>query len=121
MEYIRKADVINITAETGALETQSRITNLPTITLPPTAKIGKWELLSSYATNTSYKYKCSLCSTCIPQKYKFCPNCGATMEMDNYELKNYKIEVNTIFSVLAESKEEAEITALEVMNTYNNM
>lgn len=119
MEYIKKSDVINITAETGALETQNRVTDLPTITLPTTMKMGKWELLSSCATNTSYKYKCSSCSTCMSQEYNFCPNCGATMEMRNSKLKNYTLEVNAIFSVQAESKEDAEITALEVVNTYN--
>ena len=81
---IRRSDVIEITAETGALETQRRVKALPTIE----PKRGEW-------IEVPFNEKCKyiVCSECgnkfatdviIPlelftKKHKFCHNCGADM------------------------------------------
>lgn len=73
-DLIRRSDVIEITAETGALETQIRVKALPTIE----PKRGEW--IYQFRDSENEEYKCSECG--YPQGFEsnFCPNCGAKMK-----------------------------------------
>ncbi len=85
-DCISRQAVIDITAETGALETQRRVMNLPPV--QPKAKAGKWIMKED---NTSFVRQlprrwaeCSCCGwSCdigIAKRYNYCPDCGAKME-----------------------------------------
>ena len=56
-EYIERQKVINITAETGALETQRRIKELPASDVAPVVH-AKWNVILSC---DDWKIKCSNC------------------------------------------------------------
>ena len=81
-EYISKEAVINITAETGAWETQNRVRELPAADVQP-VKRGRWiEVTPKHS-------RCSCCDvTCLIAVYpisanaNYCPNCGARMDGD---------------------------------------
>ena len=78
-EYISREDVINITAETGAWETQNRVRELPAADVQP-VKHGKW---IDYNPDNENDPRC-ICSVCgsveFPlSRHKYCPNCGADM------------------------------------------
>ena len=78
-EYIEREAVINITAETGAWETQNRVRELPAADVQP-VKRGFWRKTN----DIFYKY-CSVCGTKTDIAYsnaaKFCPECGAKMDL----------------------------------------
>lgn len=84
-EYISREAVINITAETGAWETQNRIRELPATDVQP-IRHGRWIDHEKFERkNCNACIECSVCNTwfghdCIP-KTKFCPNCGARMDI----------------------------------------
>ena len=82
-EYIEKETVINITAETGAWETQNRVRELPAADVQP-VKRGKWENPKSVGNGIIY---CSVCRNEAywdtdygQQLFDYCPYCGAKMK-----------------------------------------
>ena len=87
-EYISREAVINITAETGAWETQNRVRELPAADVQP-VKHGRW--IIDYAEGRKiYHAHCSECGKeptrniggdyYIDKLSDFCPNCGAKNE-----------------------------------------
>lgn len=87
-EYISKEAVINITAETGAWETQNRVRELPAADVQP-VKHGRWLPSDSCITTAYGTIHCQICSECgadlmedSDYDYDFCPNCGARMDGD---------------------------------------
>ena len=82
-EYIERQKVIDITAETGALETQRRIKELPASDVAPVVH-AKWEHTH---TSESYFNECWRCSACGFDDtegfvFDFCPHCGAKMDLE---------------------------------------
>lgn len=86
-EYISREAVINITAETGAWETQNRVRELPAADLQPVRR-GEWEderyddLLGCYIATCS---ECGYESTDhyrITDNHRHCEYCGARMNSD---------------------------------------
>lgn len=80
-DCVSREAVLEITAETGALETQARVKALPPVT--PQPKIGHWIVTGDYLTTAygSVDYvKCSCCGEDSLEEGTFCPNCGAKME-----------------------------------------
>lgn len=71
-EYIEKKAVINITAETGAIETQNRVRELPAADVQPVRR-GRWE-------DCSNGWMCSYCNRDVTHETLYCPNCGADMK-----------------------------------------
>lgn len=79
-EYISREAVINITAETGAWETQNRVRELPASNVQP-VKHGRW------IHDKRTQWKCSECGNfldfdglnCGRGSAFYCPNCGADM------------------------------------------
>lgn len=88
-EFISREDVINITAETGAWETQNRVRELPAADVQP-VKHGKWEEIEEYGGWGDTHYRCSVCGeewyledgTPQQNNMNFCPRCGARMDGD---------------------------------------
>lgn len=98
-EYISREAVINITAETGAWETQNRIRELPSADVQP-VKRGRWQtIMMSEATGWDLsltggrdevcEHICSCCHKCPvydeegePWFSDYCPHCGARMDGD---------------------------------------
>lgn len=90
-DCISRQAVIDITAETGALETQSRVMDLPSV--QPKAKIGKWIKNEEQGVQAVgyLTYHCSECGREISSKYHgkisllkeypYC-HCGAKMESE---------------------------------------
>ena len=90
-------EVIDITAETGALETQRRIRELSRITYPEQSrsaqleqKKGKWLTQTQYCNKHNLVpsglgayFWCSCCEEAVERLSNFCPNCGADMRGDN--------------------------------------
>lgn len=92
-DAISRQAVLEITAETGALETQARVKALPPVTQEP--KTGHW--VEENINEWSRKVFCSECGCPPPFEYvsngdvysasgygvinktKHCPNCGAKM------------------------------------------
>ena len=104
-EYISREAVINITAETGALETQNRVRELPTADVQP-VKHGEWieKKVSRmkwvpYADDVNpdcvgielmTEQKCSYCKRWTIKftthiELDYCPLCGARMDGDSDE------------------------------------
>lgn len=85
IEYISKQDVINITAETGAWETQNRVRELPAANVKP-VRCGRWE--NEYLEDDIWWAECSSCKQethskyVRPSTYRYCSNCGARMNGD---------------------------------------
>ena len=86
-EYISREAVINITAETGAWETQNRIRELPAADVQPVRR-GEWECecyddvldcYSAICTNCGYQ---SSDHFRITDYHKYCENCGTRMTKD---------------------------------------
>lgn len=80
-DYISREAVINITAETGAWETQNRVKDLPSADVQP-MKHGRW-INKGFIT-----IYCSNCSKIpggwpAPAPTDYCPNCGAKMDGDS--------------------------------------
>lgn len=83
-EYIERQKVIDITAETGALETQRRVQELPVADVVPVVH-AKWEF-NGICTS------CSACGSNKPTKahdhklasreVRFCYFCGAKMDLE---------------------------------------
>ena len=71
-EYISREAVINITAETGALETQNRVRELPAADVQPIV----------YAHKTISVGRRSYCSNCgkLAIMEDFCSKCGAKVK-----------------------------------------
>jgi hypothetical protein len=87
-EYIKREDVILITTETGALETQGRVRALPAAHVQHVVH-GKWigwpECLQYDGAYSDDQIVCSSChkvwnliDNCT-EDFNFCPNCGAYM------------------------------------------
>jgi rubrerythrin len=80
-EYISREAVINITAETGAWETQNRVRELPAADVQP-VKRGKWIENAGYGGWSNSEFKCPECGIMEYKPTNFCPNCGARMDGD---------------------------------------
>ena len=98
-EYISREAVINITAETGAWETQNRVRELSAADVQP-VKRGRWQtIMMSEATGWDLsltggrdevcEHICSCCHKCPvydeegePWFSDYCPHCGARMDGD---------------------------------------
>ena len=91
--FVSVKEVLNITAETGALETQNRVRELPHADVVE-ARHGEWVYCESEEGHDGYR--CSECDEFIPWEYgeydidcikevHYCPNCGARMDGDNDE------------------------------------
>ena len=92
-DYVKRKDVINITAETGAWETQNRVRELPAADVEP-VKHGRRIDIYEYCKMNDYTpsglaiyYWCSECMKEEKKTSDFCPNCGADMrnKEDKYE------------------------------------
>lgn len=83
-DCVRRKDVLWITKETGALETQSRVVKLPSV--EPERKIGKWiEYERVEETDQGYlvsNYVCDQCHAWVMNQSNYCPSCGANMEVE---------------------------------------
>lgn len=90
-DLISRQAVLEITAETGALETQTRVKALPSVT--PQQKTGRWishsehcEMNNLIPSGLGCYFWCSECNCGIDYKYfhlanyKYCPGCGAKMQ-----------------------------------------
>ena len=84
-DYISREAVINITAETGAWETQNRVRELPTADVQPITH-GKWIYVGSV--RSWDEIKCSACNSAFSTEdrdlilnWDFCPHCGARMDL----------------------------------------
>lgn len=76
-KYIKREEVIEITAETGALETQTRVMGLPSIDIvhyKADRATGEWVDIGGVI-----RYGCPFCHHAQKEKSNFCPNCGADM------------------------------------------
>lgn len=89
-DCVSRQAVLEITAETGALETQTRVKSLPPVT--PKQRTGKW---IDHLSEEDHSI-CSSCGIGCKRKehgenadgskyievysYRYCPNCGAKME-----------------------------------------
>lgn len=87
-EYISREAVINITAETGAWETQNRVKELPAANVQP-VKQGRWVCEFYNDVFDVYQADCSVCKKESTDKYdkvsesfEYCPHCGAKMNSD---------------------------------------
>lgn len=90
-DAVSRQAVLEITAETGALETQARVKALPPVT--PKQRTGKWirhtRVKNVYdiagVKTWGIKHQCDQCTfTTIAIEdfgyYDYCPHCGAKME-----------------------------------------
>lgn len=89
--FVKLKEVIDITAETGALETQRRIRELSRITYPEQSRSAQLEQKKEkWLTQTQYCDKhglvpsglgayfwCLCCGEAVERQSNFCPNCGA--------------------------------------------
>lgn len=86
-DYISREAVINITAETGAWETQNRVRELPAADVQP-IKHGRWESEHYNELLWCYEATCSECGYESTDKYhiadshRCCENCGARMDQE---------------------------------------
>lgn len=78
-EYISREEVINITTETGAWETQNRVRELPAADVQ-LVKHGKWDGYLCSECNVYADYFISGYDFDFDEKPNFCPNCGARMD-----------------------------------------
>lgn len=81
-DYISREAAIIITEETGALETQRRIYELPAAEVREN-KITRWVTKDISGEEIPDPY-CSVCGWVIGKResryYKFCPHCGRQIE-----------------------------------------
>ena len=86
--FVSVKEVLNITAETGALETQNRVRELPLADVVK-ARHAEWQLI--HRDRNFYKdvYQCSECRFLVTGAqqiaYDYCPYCGARMDGGNNE------------------------------------
>ena len=83
-DYVSREEVINITAETGAWETQNRVRELPAADVQP-VKHGRW-IVSNTQKHVEVTYECSECQHEVVGEYEktpFCGGCGARMGGEN--------------------------------------
>lgn len=100
-DYVKRSNVLEITAETGALETQGRVQKLPAADVRPVVR-GKWEdvevtyvadkttlpieRISSMRCNQCNRYHTEIFYYGNPTEMAhFCHNCGADMREDRKE------------------------------------
>ena len=94
-DLIRRKDVLWITKETGALETQGRVRELPAVNTVALIH-GYWiEDESTYPGPGLVNNICSACRKMIftckrgwSKKWKFCPQCGAKMDENAMKQNN---------------------------------
>lgn len=87
-DYVSREEVIHITTETGAWETQNRVRELKSADVRP-VRYGKWVKHINHRydydreqgdIDAGVSYTCSLCNIHGFKGWHFCPNCGADME-----------------------------------------
>lgn len=87
-DYVSREEVIRITIETGARETQNRVRELKSANVQPVRQ-GKWVKHINHRydydreqgdSDAGVSYTCSLCNLHGFKGWHFCPNCGADME-----------------------------------------
>lgn len=111
-EYIERQKVIDITAETGALETQRRVQEIPAADVAPVVhglpvrknrpqkyewyeevKTENGEILYRkhvYVDETNWAEYCPACGKRICSSFKsYCPSCGAKMDLEEHHESNY--------------------------------
>ena len=90
-DYVSREEVIHITTETGAWETQNRVRELKSADVRP-VRYGKWVKHINHRydydrergdIDAGISYTCSLCNIHGFKGWHFCPNCGADMGDDN--------------------------------------
>ena len=85
--FVSVKEVLNITAETGALETQCRVRDLTPADVVK-ARHAEWQLI--HRDRDFYKdvYQCSECRFLVTGAqeiaYVYCPNCGARMSKNGW-------------------------------------
>lgn len=94
-DYISREAVINITAETGAWETQNRVRELPAAEVQP-VRHGRWIDCSYYdpcarSEEQDIQFKCSNCGHRIYNKPNddnlFCGHCSAIMDLRDGDME----------------------------------
>lgn len=88
--FVSVKEVLNITAETGALETQDRVRKLSPADVVE-VRHGRWIRESVESDNSSdrcFKIRwaeCSECGTRVIGLPNYCPDCGAKMDGEEYK------------------------------------
>lgn len=82
-DAVSREAVLEITAETGALETQARVKALPPVT--PKPKTGKWIPTQHFDEWYCLTGECSYCGFEHILGLPYCPCCGAKMETESEE------------------------------------
>lgn len=77
-DLIRRKDVLWITKETGAWETQNRVRELPAVDAVPVVH-SKWKMVGADKRGRGGTFVCLACDKCYPFTCDYCPNCGAKM------------------------------------------
>lgn len=78
-DLIRRKDVLWITKETGAWETQNRVRELPAVDAAPVVH-SKWKMVGADKRGRGGTFVCLACDKCYPFTCDYCPNCGAKMD-----------------------------------------
>lgn len=73
-DAIKNASINDLYAD-GLAEAVDAVWELPSVTSQP--KMGRW-----IRCDILQEYKCSECRVCFRNKSKYCPNCGAKMEIE---------------------------------------
>lgn len=79
-DFVRRSDVLEITAETGALETQGRVKELPAADVRPVIH-ANWVGETVFSERGLNVHAMRECGNCHKARIvdNFCPNCGADM------------------------------------------
>lgn len=59
----------------------SKIKKVPAADVAPVVH-GRWTAIGADKRGRGATYRCSACNGCYPYACKFCPNCGAKMDLE---------------------------------------